>query len=150
MKTLNLLNSSLIVLFVLFCSCDNHNKKSESKSSKLDQQLHSISLKDPVLLNNKQTYNLHWDSNIADYDLVYSLIVNDEIIENELTKTIISENENTIEFNVPSTDYSISSEQLNSGINTIQIKAKHGNSSLSYFSNKITLDHKKSDYLALR
>lgn len=147
MKNLNLQKAAFILLSFMLFSC---NKTHDSKPSTLKNNSYSISLKDPIYLNNKLAYNLHWDSNIPDANLNYSLIVNNEVIKAELTHTLISENENIIEFNVPSTDYSIPSDKLNLGINTIQIKGKHSSSSLSYLSNEITLDHKKPDYLAAR
>lgn len=147
MKTLSLQKVTFILLSFLLFSCNN---KPDSKLSSLKNKSYSISLKDPIYLNSKGAYNLHWDSNIPDANLNYSLIVNNEVIKAELTHTLISENENIIEFNVPSTDYSIPSDKLNLGINTIQIKGKHSNSSLSYLSNEITLDHKEPDYLAVR
>jgi len=92
-------------------------------------------------------YNLHWNSNLPDHKVAYDLSVNGKLIKRNLTKTVISDGGSVIEFNVPVTDYGISTNFLGEGVNSIQIIASYNNTEI-HKSNKVEVEFNKSDYLA--
>lgn len=146
MKTLIALKTTFICFFLLLNSCSKKDESILNELTFIINEEHSILLEKPVLLNHKEAYNLHWNSNLPEHKVAYNLSVNGKLLKRNLTKTVISENENIIEFNVPVTDYSIPKKYLKQGKNTIQIIAEY-NSAEIYQSNKIEINHNKINYL---
>jgi len=99
-------------------------------------------LEKPVLIEYKDQYNLHWDSNLPQHKVAYNLSVNGKLLKRNLTKTVISEEGSVIEFNVPVTDYTIPKNLLKQGTNTIQVIAEYNGAEV-HQSNKVEIVHSK-------
>lgn len=147
MRSLNL----IILPFIYFCfflnSCSSKSESTLNSLTSIVNKEHKVSLKKPVYLNHKEIHNLHWDSDLPEHKISYNLSVNGKLVKRNLTKTVISEDETVIEFNVPITDYSISNKQLKKGLNTLQIIAEYNGTEVLQ-SNKIEIINNTSNYLA--
>ncbi len=147
MRTITLIKAPFICFCFFLSSCSNKSESTLNSLTPIVNKEHKVSLKKPVYLSHKEIYNLHWDSDLPEHKIAYNLSVNGKLIKRNLTKTVISENENVIEFNVPVTDYSISNKQLKKGVNTLQIIAEYNGTEVLQ-SNKIEIINDTSNYLA--
>lgn len=149
MKYFNLFKTSLILFSITFFSCKQEAQFASSSVSALSQSAYNVSLNEAVFLKENNTFNLHWDSDIPLEKVSYNILVNEKMYLTDVSKTIVNDIENTIEFNVPQSDYSLDNNKLLSGINTIQIEASYDGQSVVK-SNIISIDNTEENYLASR
>lgn len=149
MKYFNLIKVSLILLIATFFSCKQEAQFASSSVSALSQSVYNVSLNDAVFLKDNNTFNLHWDSNIPLEKVSYSILINEKLYLSDVSKTIVNDIENTIEFNVPQLDFSLDNSKLISGMNNIQIEALYDGQPVAK-SNVISIDNTEETYLASR
>lgn len=149
MKYFNLIKVSLILSIATFFSCKQEAQFASSSVSALSQSVYNVSLNDAVFLKDNNTFNLHWDSNIPLEKVSYSILINEKLYLSDVSKTIVNDIENTIEFNVPQLDFSLDNSKLISGMNNIQIEALYDGQPVAK-SNVISIDNTEETYLASR
>lgn len=135
----------LISLLMILSSCSNKKETMLSNLPPLNEGF-SVFLEKPVSLESKQAYNLHWNSDIPEHLVSYSININGKLFKKNHTKTVVSGGGNIMEFNVPSTDFSISSEILQQGNNTLQIIAQYNGAEM-FKSNEVEIDKEKSSFV---
>lgn len=142
-----------IAIIGLLNSCINANanqgsSKNITKNS-IDQELKEISL----TLNSKSEesqYHLSWNSNLPRYGVSYNININGKVVKSDITRTEITDNGTTFEFNIPDTEYRLSKEELERGDNIVQVIAIYNDVKIiSSNSVRLSTDSNKISELAV-